>query len=60
MNESQAYINNKRYKVVLQAEDGTYTLKDGLISEKAAIRKLKTLELNYGEGQQLYIEEYRI
>ncbi len=50
-------IKQGMYRVVLRAEDGYYTLADRL-TEATAIRKMNGLKPAYGEGQELFIEEY--
>ena len=40
------------YQVVLEAEDGVYTLTDGM-SETAALRWINNNKDRYGEGQRL-------
>jgi hypothetical protein len=45
-----------KYKVILVAEDGEYTLTDSL-SYKACVRYCRDNEGNYGEGQHLEIRE---
>lgn len=43
------------FKVILEAEDGDYTLFTG--SERQCVDFCKKNEKNYGEGQQLVISE---
>ena len=43
------------YQVILEAEDGQYTL-TGPMSEAAAIRWLEANEWKYGEGQRLCLQ----
>jgi len=47
-----------KYKVILQAEDGDYVLKDGFNDYKSAERYADSIESNYGEGQMLCIDKY--
>ena len=47
--------NNMKYKVVLVAEDGEYTI-TGAMSFSSAVRFCKDNAKHYGEGQHLYIE----
>lgn len=44
-----------QYRVVLEAEDGCYTLA-GPMSEQQAVAWIKHNESRYGEGQSLCIE----
>ena len=48
-----------KYRIILQAEDGDYILQDNIFSEERASEYHKELSENYGEGQYLFIEEYR-
>lgn len=50
--------NSFKYRVTLQGEDGYYTLADGYKTEDQAYKKLKGLEPAYGEGQELFVEQY--
>jgi hypothetical protein len=43
------------YQVILEAEDGDYTLTDPM-PEDAALRWIKTNECRYGDGQRLCLE----
>ena len=43
------------YQVVLEAEDGCYTLTDPM-TETSAIRWINNNKDRYGEGQRLYLE----
>jgi hypothetical protein len=45
-----------KYRVILVAEDGEYTLTDSL-SYNACVRYCRDNEGNYGEGQHLEIRE---
>ena len=47
------------YRIILVAEDGQYTLKDGYTSMSKAEYVADRLAANYGEGQSLYVEQYR-
>ena len=50
---------NMLYRIILVAEDGRYTLKDGYTSMSKAEYVADSLASNYGEGQSLYVEQYR-
>ena len=50
----------KRFRVMMQGEDGVYCLKDGLLTPLAAERYANSYAPLYGEGQELFIEEYTI
>ena len=52
-------IMNMLYRIILVAEDGRYTLKDGYTSMSKAEYVADSLASNYGEGQSLYVEQYR-
>jgi hypothetical protein len=43
------------YQVILEAEDGSYTLTDPM-PEASALRWIKSHEWQYGEGQSLCLE----
>jgi hypothetical protein len=47
-----------RWRVMLEAEDGTYCLEDRLESETQAVTRAAKLASKYGHGQYVYIEEY--
>jgi hypothetical protein len=47
-----------KYRVILNAEDGCYTLKDDFTSRSAAERYIFTNQDRYGEGQTLFVEPY--
>ena len=47
-----------RYRVVLNAEDGSYLLKDNFLSYEVANQYALKISKNYGEGQQISIEDY--
>ena len=46
------------YRIILVAEDGQYTLKDGYVSLSKAEFVAGRLAANYGEGQSIYVEPY--
>ena len=48
-----------KYKVILIAEDGEYTVADRM-SYDAAVRYIRDNLSNYGEGQELCIESYHV
>jgi hypothetical protein len=47
-----------KYRVILNAEDGCYTLKDDFTSRSAAERYIVNNQDRYGEGQTLFVEPY--
>ena len=47
------------YRIILVAEDGEYTLKDGYTSIRKAEYVASRLAQHYGEGQRVYVEQYR-
>jgi hypothetical protein len=51
-------FENHLWRVVLHAEDGDYVLRDSLANEDAANRYADSVEDNYGEGQEIWIESY--
>ena len=51
-------IMNMLYRIILLAEDGQYTIKDGYTSIRKAEYVANKLSSNYGEGQSLYVEQY--
>ena len=51
---------NMLYRIILIAEDGQYTLDDGYASMSEAEDVADRLAAEYGEGQALYVEKYRV
>jgi hypothetical protein len=49
-----------QYRIMLRAEDGVSCLRDGYSSISKAEFVLDRLSECYGEGQTLYIEQYKI
>ena len=49
---------NKLYRVILIAEDGQHTLRDGYVSYREAEYIADRLSDNYGEGQRVFVEQY--
>lgn len=49
---------NKNHRIILVAEDGTYTLRDGINSLRKANYIADRLVDHYGEGQRVYVEQY--
>ena len=52
--------NVTRYRIMLQGEDGVSCLRDNITSYDLAESTADYLSSNYGEGQELFIEEYRL
>ena len=49
---------NNKYRVRLQAEDGDYVVDDGFATWAEAERWADQIAENYGDGQEVYVEEY--
>lgn len=45
---------------MLDAEDGVYCVEDDFSSEQVASDHIDHIRDNYGEGQSLFIESYRV
>ena len=47
------------YRVMLQGEDGVYCQKDNILRESEAVDWIYKNKDRFGDGQYLFIEEYK-